>query len=235
MPSVIFLAELFGPLERRTSKNNKMPSMKPLSRAVAILSVAVLLAAAEREACALDPSAAMTKCWACHGKDGSSANPDIPVIGGMSSAYIEANLAAYQNKDRPCPKVEIQSGDQKGRKSDMCEAVKGFSAADIKQLADDLAGRKFVAPAQTVDGALAAKGQSVYQQSCHKCHSQDGRAADDDSGILAGQWIPYMKAQIEAVQSGARKTDKKNKMKKTLDDLDSALIDAALAYFASKR
>ena len=43
-----------------------------------------------------------------------------------------------------------------------------------------------------------------------------------------------MKAQVAEVKSGARKTDKKSKMKETLDGLDDASVDAVLSYFASQ-
>jgi len=184
---------------------------------------------------AADINAIMAKCANCHGKDGSSTDPNIPIIGGMSSAYLEANLAAYKSKDRPCPQTEFKAGEKKGTKTDMCEAVKDLSGADIKQVADFLAKQTFVPAAQTIDAALAAKGQAIYKQSCEKCHSDNGKAADDDAGILAGQWIAYMKAQMAEVKSGARKTDKKNKMKQVVGELDPAQNDAVLNYFASQK
>jgi len=196
--------------------------------AFALLMVAPLSRAA-------DINAIMAKCANCHGKDGSSTDPNIPVIGGMSAAYIEANLAAYKSKERPCPKTEIKSGEKKGTKTDMCEAVKDLGSADIKEVADFLAKQKFIPAAQTIDAALAAKGQSIYKQSCEKCHSEGGKAVDDDAGILAGQWIAYMKQQMAEVKSGARKTDKKNKMQKVAEELDPAQTDAVLNYFASQK
>lgn len=184
---------------------------------------------------AADVGAIMATCANCHGKDGSSTDPNIPVIGGMSSAYIEENLDAYKSKALPCPPTEFKAGDKKGTKTTMCEVVKDLGDADIKQIADYLSKQKFVPATQTVDAGLVAKGQAIYKQSCEKCHSQNGSLADDDSGILAGQWIPYMKAQIAEVKSGARKTDKKNKMKEVIDALDDAGIDAVLNFFASQK
>jgi len=184
---------------------------------------------------AVDIDSVMAKCADCHGKNGASTDPDVPIIGGMSSAYIDADLAAYKAKERPCPQTEFKAGVKKGTKTTMCEAVKDLSAADIKQVADFLAKQKFTPAAQAVNAALATKGQAVYKQSCEKCHSENGKAPDDDAGILAGQWIPYMKAQLAEFKSGARKGDAKNKMKKALEELDAVENDAVLNYFASQK
>ena len=201
--------------------------------ALATVSVATTIPATSG-ARAADLNTLMATCANCHGKDGASTDPSVPVIGGMSSAYAAENLAAYKSKTRPCPPIEVKSGDKKGTKTDMCEVVKDLSDADIAQIADALSKQPFVPAKQTIDPAVIAKGAPIYKQSCEKCHSQNGNLADDDSGILAGQWVSYMKAQVAEVKSGARKTDKKSKMKETFDGLDDASVDAVLSYFASQ-
>lgn len=210
-------------------------SVKHLASLPVIALGALLSLGLMQRGAAVDIEAVMAKCADCHGKDGASTDPNVPIIGGMSAAYIEATLAAYKAKERPCPQTEIKAGAKKGTKTTMCEAVKDLSAPDLKQVADFLAKQKFVPAAQTVNATLAAKGQAVYKQSCEKCHSESGKAPDDDAGILAGQWMTYMKEQMDEVKSGARKTDKKEKMKKVLQELDAAQLDAVLNYFASQK
>ncbi len=180
---------------------------------------------------AADLNTIMTTCANCHGKDGASADSSVPIIGGMSASYITDTLAAYKTKDRPCPAVEIKAGDKKGTKSDMCEVTKELGDADVKQVAEYLAKQKFVKASQTPDPGLAAKGQQIHQLNCEKCHSNNGSVADDDSGFLAGQWLPYLKQQITEFKSGARKADPK--MKPVIDKIDAAGIDDLLNYYAS--
>ena len=109
--------------------------------------------------------------------------------------------------------------------------VKDLSDADAKQVADFFAGKKFVKATQSFDAALAKKGEQIHQQNCEKCHSKGGSAADDDSGILAGQWMPYLKEQMTLFVSGKRIADLK--MKPVISKLDDAGFDALVNYYAS--
>lgn len=196
---------------------------------------AVVLLAMANSSKAVDVDAVMAKCADCHGKNGASTDRDEPVIGGMSAAYLEETLNAYKAKERPCPETEFKAGPKKGSKTTMCEAVQDLAAADIKRIAEFLAKQKFAPAVQAVDAALAAKGAVIHEQSCEKCHSANGTAADDDAGILGGQWIPYLKEQIADFKSGARKGDDKNKMRKVLQDLDAKETDAVLNFYASQK
>ena len=69
--------------------------------------------------------------------------------------------------------------------------------------------------------------------SCEKCHSKGGAAADDDAGILAGQWTPYLKAQLADMLGGKRVPPEK--MKPKIDALKPADVDALLGYYASQQ
>lgn len=180
---------------------------------------------------AADINVVVTGCANCHDKDGASTAPGVPVIGGLSSAYIVDEITDYKKKERPCPPTEIRAGDKKGTKTDMCEVVKDLSDADAKQVADFFAGKKFVKATQSFDAALAKKGEQIHQQNCEKCHSKGGSAADDDSGILAGQWMPYLKEQMTLFVSGKRIADLK--MKPVISKLDDAGFDALVNYYAS--
>ena len=85
--------------------------------ALATVSVATTIPATSG-ARAADLNTLMATCANCHGKDGASTDPSVPVIGGMSSAYAAENLAAYKSKTRPCPpnrsEVRRQEGNQNG-------------------------------------------------------------------------------------------------------------------------
>jgi sulfide dehydrogenase cytochrome subunit len=170
-------------------------------------------------------------CANCHGKDGASTESDIPIIGGFSAVVLSDNLTAYKKKERPCPETKYRSGDKKGQKTDMCQVAKDLSEADIKQLAQHFAGKKFVRAKQKFDPALAKKGKETHERSCEKCHSEGGSLASDDAGMMAGQWMPYLKEQFKDFKAGKRPMPKK--MKPKMEKLDQAEIDALVNYYGS--
>src|SRR3990172_8076628 len=170
-------------------------------------------------------------CANCHGKDGASTESDVPIIGGYSAVVLSDNLTAYKKKQRPCPETKYRSGDKKGQKTDMCQVAKDLSEADIKQVAQHFAGKKFVRAQQKFDPALAKKGKEIHERSCEKCHSEGGSLADDDAGITAGQWMPYLREQFKEFKTGKRPMAKK--MKPKMDKLGPADIDALINYYGS--
>jgi len=182
-------------------------------------------------ACAADVNTIVTGCTNCHDKDGASTSPSVPIIAGMSAAYLTDEIADYKKKERPCPDAEVRAGDKKGTKTNMCDVVKDLSDADVKGVADFFASKKFVPAQQSFDAAQAKKGQTIAQQNCEKCHSKSGSLADDDSGFLAGQWTPYLKEQLTLFTSGKRIADPK--MKPVIAKLDNDAFDALLNFYAS--
>jgi len=170
-------------------------------------------------------------CANCHGKDGASSESEVPTIAGFSVAYLDESLTRYKNKERHCPETKYHSGEKKGQKTDMCAIAKVLSAADIKQLAQHYAGKKFVRAKQSFDPALAKKGAVLHERSCEKCHADNGSSPKDDSGILAGQWMPYLQEALADFKAGKRPIDKK--MKPKIEKLDKADFDALVHYYGS--
>ena len=200
-----------------------------LISALATLGLAVLMPG--RGAWATELGTMLENCANCHGKDGASRESDVPIIGGVSATFLADSLTAYKQKERPCPETKYLEGSKKGQKTDMCQIAKDLSDAEIKQLAEALAGKKFVRAQQTFDAALAAKGKSYHDNHCEKCHSEGGSLASDDAGILAGQWIPYLRETFEEYKSGKRPMEEK--MKPKMDKVDKAAIEALVNYYGS--
>lgn len=182
-------------------------------------------------ASAADANKLAENCSNCHGKDGANTENDVPNIGGFSVKYFMMTMEHYKKKERPCVETKIRSGDKKGSKSDMCQAVKDLSDDDIKQVAQYFSEKKFVRTAQKFDAALAAKGKGIHDKSCEKCHSEAASKADDDAGILAGQKMQYLKEQTEFFLAGKRPMHKK--MKPKLEALSKDEVDAVLHYYGS--
>jgi sulfide dehydrogenase cytochrome subunit len=177
-----------------------------------------------------DPAAA---CAGCHGTDGISSDASVPTITGMSFDYFADSMHAYQKKLRSGTEMTIISGDKKGSKSDMVKAVADLSDADIDALAKIYSNKKFIRAKQSADPALAAKGKEIHDKLCDKCHTEGGSAASDDSGILAGQWMPYLKAQMVDYKTGKRPVP--TKMQPKLDQVQTSDFDALVAYYGSAK
>jgi cytochrome subunit of sulfide dehydrogenase len=170
-----------------------------------------------------------TECADCHGDNGVSKRSEIPTIAGMSEFYLEGQMQAYQKQARPCPQVD--KSDKSG-KTDMCEVAKKLSAAQVKEVVTYFAGEKFVAAEQPVDAKLAAEGKSIHDMRCESCHSDAGSLADDDAGILAGQWKPYLIEALKEFSEGKRAEPEK--MKSKTEGLTEADFKSLAEYYASE-
>lgn len=172
-------------------------------------------------------------CADCHGKDGASTESDVPVIGGVSEQYLVDSMAAYRDSKRPCAKSAYRGGDKKRAKTDMCEIAGKLSAEDTAKVAKELAAKPFVKVKQPFDAAKAATGKKIHDTQCEKCHSEGGSVAEDEAGILAGQWMPYMKETFAQYTKDARPQPEKMKVK--FNALKPADQEALLHYYASQQ
>jgi len=171
-------------------------------------------------------------CADCHGKDGASTESDVPVIGGVSEQYLIDSMAAYRDSKRPCPETAYRAGDKKRPKTDMCKIAGKLAADDTARIAKELAGKPFVRAKQKFDAAKAATGKKVHDTQCEKCHSEGGSLAEDEAGILAGQWLPYLKETFAQYMKGARPQPEKMKVK--FNALKPDEQEALLHYYASQ-
>ena len=199
-----------------------MIARKNLARAA----FASLIALGSAGVPAADPASVFDQqCAVCHGKNGASTEPKIPIIGGYSAKYLIDSLALFRKKTRTCAEVAIPAGPKKGTKSDMCKVVAELSDADGEAISKWLASQKFVRAKQPFDAAKAQKATAVYKLRCEKCH--------EDNGILAGQWTPYLRDQLVGFRTGRRPID--DKMKQRLDKVTPEEEDLLLHFFASQQ
>lgn len=164
-------------------------------------------------------------CAGCHGQKGASKGPGIPSIGGMSETYIVDTMEGYKSGDIPA--------------TIMGRIAKGYSSEEFKQMGEYFSEQKFVAATgQESDSELAKKGAKLHDKYCEKCHSEAGTLADDDSGILTGQWKPYLEAQLAAFmvkkKDGGRKAPKKmaKKMKKLHKKAGDKGLKALIEFYS---
>lgn len=168
-----------------------------------------------------EPSAAMlaNTCAGCHGTNGASAGPASPSLAGASSVYFVDSMKAFKSGER---KATI-----------MDRIAKGYSDAQYQAMGDYFAKMPIHKAKQDMDAGLVAKGKGIYDKGCQKCHDENGTLASDDSGILAGQWLPYMSFQMDDFIGDHREMPKK--MRKQVEKLSADDVHAVLQYFASQQ
>ena len=171
------------------------------------------------------PSASMlaNTCAGCHGTNGSSVGPASPTIAGISRDYFIETMEAYKKAERPS--------------TIMTRIAKGYTEKEIELMADFFSKQPFVRMTQSYDKKKAKLGKKLHKKYCEKCHEDAGRSSEDDAGILAGQWEPYLRYTMEDFTSGNRSMEKK--MKKKMDKLDKAHgdkgVDALIHFYASQK
>jgi sulfide dehydrogenase cytochrome subunit len=139
-------------------------------------------------------------CFGCHGPSGSSLGPAIPTIAGLEDDTFVEIMEEYKYDDRPS--------------TIMGRIAKGYSDEDFQRMADYFAKQPFVRYPQAVDATKVKKGAKLHDKYCEKCHDDEGYEDEHGSGIVAGQWMPYL--QFSLADFRARVRNQPRKMKRRL-------------------
>jgi len=192
--------------------------MPPRPTLTAILAAGLLLGSAVASAA---PTASMLAdtCAGCHGTDGASSGPATPSIAGLSETYFVDTMKAFKSGER--------------HSTVMGRIAKGYSDEEIQLMAGYFATQPVAKTGQKLDPAKVTQGAELYAHNCGKCHSDNGGLADDDAGILASQWLPYLRYSLEDMKAGTREMPKR--MKNKVESLSDDELDALLQYFASQQ
>jgi sulfide dehydrogenase cytochrome subunit len=171
-----------------------------------------------------DAESAMKMCGGCHG-----ANSNAPTIAGLSEFYHADQLYFYRDEERPCSDMATAGGET----TNMCAVVADLSDDDIDAIAAHYAAMPFVAAKQDFDSALAEAGKAIHERDCAVCHTEGGSNAEDDSGMLAGQEMAYLKMMFAEYRAGDR--SQPDPMQKKVMALSDDDITALLNYYASQQ
>lgn len=173
------------------------------------------------------------ECDKCHGADGVSQWSDMPTIAGIDEFVHSEALFIYRDEARPCAESDYRLGDTSRPAANMCDLSRDLNDEQIEALAAHYAALEFVPAAQEFDARLAADGAAIHEAGCAICHSDGGSNPADESSILAGQWMGYMRSTFEHYRTGER--DQPPRMQKAIDELGEDDIEALLNYYASQQ
>lgn len=174
------------------------------------------------------------ECDACHGQDGVSQRSDVPTIAGMSDFVLSEAMFIYRDRERPCRESEYRHGETERPPTTMCDVAQDLDDGEIEAIAKHYAAQAFVPAKQDFDPAKAEVGARIHREKCDKCHTDGGSNPEDDAGLIAGQWTPYLEQAFADYQSGDREV-LDEKMQEKLDELDAGMIDALIHYYASQQ
>jgi len=147
-------------------------------------------------------------CVACHGPNGSSTQPQYPILAGQTARYIYLQLKDFKEGRRSEPQME--------------PFVKDLSRDDMFDLSAYFAAQKPRPPAFKVDPARAARGKAKADETlCTMCHL-GGFLGQNEIPRLAGQQYDYTVKQLRDFKTGKRTNDAGNmaSVSKTLTDQD---------------
>ena len=134
-----------------------------------------------------------TVCAACHGANGRSDIPGVPVLAGQPSLYTITQLFLFRE----------------GRRNNdaMIALAKPMKDADLRGFSDFIGTLPPVpapAPGTPPDAARMSKGQALAQQ--HKCVFCHGADLAGGQGVprIGGQKEDYVRGTLQGFKSGDR-------------------------------
>jgi sulfide dehydrogenase cytochrome subunit len=164
-------------------------------------------------------------CAGCHGTNGVSSGPASPSLAGIDYDYMVESMKQFRAGER--------------NSTIMKRIAKGYDDADIEAMSKYFSDKKFVMASQEYDKNAAKRGKKLHKKFCKNCHGDNGLSedTDDDSGVLAGQWKPYLNYTFADYKAGEREMGKK--MKKKFKSLHKKAGDKGVAdlieFYASQK
>jgi cytochrome c553 len=160
-------------------------------------------------------------CAACHGANGRSDTPGVPVLAGQHSLYAITQLFLFRE----------------GRRNNeaMTAVAKTLTDDDLRGFSEYIGTLPPVPappPATPPDAARMAKGKALAEQNkCLVCHGAD-LGGGQQVPRIAGQREEYLQASLRGFKSGKRAAYTQAMPSAVsqipVDDLDT------LAYFAAR-
>jgi cytochrome c553 len=157
-------------------------------------------------------------CFACHGPDGNSQNPEYPILAGQSWRYIYIELKDFKEGRRTDPQ--------------MTPMVANLSRDDMIDLGNFFAAQKQLPIKFAADPAKVEAGRKTSDAVlCPMCHL-GGFVGQNEIPRVAGQYPQYIKKQLEDFKAKRRTNDAGN-MTSVAGTLSDADIENLSQYIAN--
>lgn len=147
-------------------------------------------------------------CVGCHGENGNSTLPQVPILAGQTARYVYLQLVDFKEGRRTEPQME--------------PFVQPLSRDDMRELAAFFASQKPRSTDFKVDEAKAARGKAKSEETlCTMCHL-GGFAGQNEIPRVAGQHFEYTVKQLKDFKARTRTNDAGNMtaVARTLSDQD---------------
>ena len=174
----------------------------PIAHVAARLTIALVVLAAGPAVAQLDAAqmAAIRQkaepCFACHGPNGNSTNPEVPNLAGQTWRYIYLQLRDFKDKLRNDPVMSPMAA--------------GLSRDDRIALGNFFAAQKPVPIAFKADGARVEAGRKISDAVlCPMCHL-GGFVGQNEIPRVAGQYPEYIRKQLRDFRARRRTNDAGN-------------------------
>jgi len=135
-------------------------------------------------------------CFACHGPEGNSKNPDYPVLAGQSWRYLYIQLKDFKEGRRTDPVMSAMAA--------------GLSRDDMIALGNFFAAQKVQPIAFKADGVKVEAGRRISDAVlCPMCHL-GGFVGQNEIPKVAGQYPQYIRKQLLDFRAKRRTNDAGN-------------------------
>jgi len=140
-------------------------------------------------------------CFACHGPNGNSTNPQVPSLAGQQWLYIQLQLIQFREERRKDPQ--------------MSPMAKDISDADAKALGEYFAAQKPNPPAAPKEADRMERGKAISARlHCNSCHTPDFHG-QQQVPRLASQHYDYLVKSLRVFKGNTR------------PDFDGLMIESA--------
>jgi len=135
-------------------------------------------------------------CFACHGPEGNSKNPDYPILAGQSWRYLYIQLKDFKEGRRADPVMSAMAA--------------GLSRDDMVALGNFFAAQKVQPIAFKADSVKVEAGRRISDAVlCPMCHL-GGFVGQNEIPKVAGQHPQYIRKQLLDFRAKRRTNDAGN-------------------------
>lgn len=158
-------------------------------------------------------------CVACHGKDGTSAIPTVPSLGGMPVNYLLSQLYLFRENIRKADPMNAMAA--------------GLSDDDLRKLGGIFNKMPPPAPAPALTAAEETTGAALVDKyHCNSCHMPD-LSGQGTIPHIAGQHVEYLQEALVTYKNNTRRgySPAMNEAAQSVQESDIPLLAKYVASF----